>query len=74
VEALTGQFDDHHAELARMLLEQIDQLTAQIARLTTRIEELIVAPGQYDRRTPSSVCRAPMPSILRTEIKDQLFE
>jgi len=24
VEALTGQFDDHHAELARMLLDQID--------------------------------------------------
>ena len=26
-EALTGKFDDHHAELARMLLDQIDQLT-----------------------------------------------
>ena len=24
VEALTGRFDDHHAELARMLLDQID--------------------------------------------------
>jgi transposase len=30
VEALTGQFDDHHAELARMLLEQIDTLTTRI--------------------------------------------
>ena len=30
VEALTGRFDDHHAELARMLLDQIDALTAQI--------------------------------------------
>ena len=29
IEALTGQFDDHHAELARMLLDQIDSLTAQ---------------------------------------------
>ena len=28
VEALTGRFDDHHAELARMLLDQIDALTA----------------------------------------------
>jgi transposase len=41
VEALTGRFDDHHGELARMLLTQIDALTAQIDMLTTRIEELI---------------------------------
>ncbi len=41
VEALTGRFDDHHAELARMLLEQIDSLTTQINRLTARIDELI---------------------------------
>jgi transposase len=43
IEALTGRFDDHHAELARMLLDQIDQLTAQIGKLTTRIGELIAA-------------------------------
>ena len=43
IEALTGRFDAHHAELARMLLDQIDSLSAQIARLTTRIEELIAA-------------------------------
>ena len=43
VEALTGKFDDHHAELARMLLDQIDALNAQIAKLTTRIGELIAA-------------------------------
>ena len=43
VQALTGKFDDHHAELARMLLDQIDALTAQIGKLTTRIEELIAA-------------------------------
>jgi transposase len=42
-EALTGKFDDHHGELARMLLDQIDALTAQIAKLTTRIEQLIAA-------------------------------
>jgi len=41
VEALTGRFDDHHAELARMLLDQIDSLTGQIGRLTARIEQLI---------------------------------
>jgi transposase len=43
IEALTGRFDDHHAELARMLLDQIDHLNAQIGTLTTRIGELIAA-------------------------------
>jgi transposase len=43
VEALTGQFDDHHAELARLLLDQIDALGGQIGTLTARIEELLAA-------------------------------
>ena len=43
VEALTGKFDAHHGELARMLLDQIDALTAQIGKLTARIEQLIAA-------------------------------
>jgi transposase len=43
VEALTGRFDDHHAELTRMLLDQIDALSTQIAALTTRIDELLAA-------------------------------
>jgi transposase len=43
VQALTGRFDDHHAELARMLLDQYDALTAQIDRLTARIEALLAA-------------------------------
>ncbi|WP_201408495.1 hypothetical protein [Mycobacterium paraintracellulare] len=30
VEALAGRFDDRHAELARMLLDQIDTLSARI--------------------------------------------
>src|SRR6188472_3760158 len=38
IAALDGRFDDHHRELARMLLDQIDTLTAQIATLTSRIE------------------------------------
>jgi transposase len=41
IEALTGQFEDHHGELARMLLDQIDALTAQISQLTTRTGELL---------------------------------
>jgi transposase len=43
IEALTGRFDDHHAELATILLAQIDSLTRQIDALTTRIEQLIPA-------------------------------
>ena len=41
VRALDGRFDDHHAELAKILLGQIDSLTAEIGRLTTRIEQLV---------------------------------
>ena len=46
VQALTGRFDDHHGELARVLLGQYDALTAEIGRLTARIEELIAAIPQ----------------------------
>src|SRR6266498_320531 len=42
-EALAGRFDDHHAELARMLLDQIDALSGQIGTLTARIEALLAA-------------------------------
>lgn len=41
VEALSGRFDDHHAELIKMVLDHIDALTAQIAKLTERIDELL---------------------------------
>jgi len=41
ITALDGRFDDHHAELARMLLNQIDALDTQIDTLTRRIEQLI---------------------------------
>jgi transposase len=43
VQALTGRFDDHHAELARMLLDHIDALGVQTDQLTSRIQELIGA-------------------------------
>lgn len=42
-EALTGRFDAHHAELARLLLGQIDALSADIDGLTARVEELVAA-------------------------------
>jgi transposase len=40
-EALTGRFSDHHAFLAGMYLEAIDQRSRQIAELTARIEVVI---------------------------------
>jgi transposase len=56
ITALDGRFDDHHAELARMLLGQIDALSAQIDTLTVRIEELIPelpdAAGAIDHSDP----------------------
>lgn len=41
VEALTGRFDAHHAELARMLLDATDALSARIETLTAHIAERI---------------------------------
>jgi transposase len=41
ITALDGRFDEHHGELARMLLGQIDALDTQIDTLSARIEELI---------------------------------
>jgi hypothetical protein len=40
-EALDGRFEEHHAELARILLGQIDALTRQIDQLSGRVSELI---------------------------------
>jgi len=39
ITALDGRFDAHHAELARLLLSQIDTLSTQIDVLSARIEE-----------------------------------
>lgn len=38
-QALTGNFREHHAFLCRLHLERIDQLSAAILELSTRIEE-----------------------------------
>jgi transposase len=40
-DALTGRFDEHHAELCRMLLDEIDAASEKIDRLTARVSELI---------------------------------
>ncbi|WP_328799864.1 transposase [Rhodococcus sp. WAY2] len=41
IKALHGRFDDHHGELARMLLDQIDTLSGQIGTPTTHIDHLL---------------------------------
>ena len=71
--ALTGRFDDHHAELARLLLDQIDALTAHIDQLTLRIEQLIAeipaaqAPTAPDDDRPRDPDRAPLPVVERLD-------
>ncbi|GAA0467018.1 hypothetical protein Aca07nite_71640 [Actinoplanes capillaceus] len=70
VEALTGAFDAHHGELARIMLDQVDALNRQIEQLTVRIDELIAAipatevttsdsndPGDPATRAPPTVQR-----------------
>jgi transposase len=52
VRALDGRFDDHHAELAKILLGQIDSLSAQIEHLTHRIEQLVNQLPTPDQPTP----------------------
>ncbi|MFF2518238.1 IS110 family transposase [Streptomyces sp. NPDC058086] len=42
VEALTGNFGEHHAFLCRIHLERIDHLTEAVAELSARIEEEIL--------------------------------
>ena len=63
IKALDGRFDDHHAELARMLLAQIDTLSAQIGTLTTRIDHLLEAVEPDDASDgaspPDDVAAAP---------------
>ena len=43
VEALTGMFDGHHGDIARILLDQISFLDARIGELTTRIKDAVDA-------------------------------
>jgi transposase len=65
VAALDGRFDDHHGELTRLLLDQIDNLTGRIEQLTARIEALITAidvppsTGGGERSGPSSTPNPP---------------
>jgi transposase len=52
-EALDGRFTDHHARLARLLLGQLDELTARIEEVTALLEAAItvLTPPQADTDT-----------------------
>ncbi|MDA8283881.1 MAG: IS110 family transposase [Actinomycetota bacterium] len=45
-EAVDGRFTDHHARLARMLLDQIDDLTRRVEAVTGMLDTSIAALGQ----------------------------
>lgn len=63
-EALTGRFSEHHAFLARVHLDLIDQHTAAIDEITARIEETI-APFRAFR---DLICTIPGIGALTAEV------
>jgi transposase len=66
ISALTGQFDEHHAELARILLDQIDRLSGQIEKLTARIGELIAElPAAGAPASGGQEQQLPLPALER---------
>jgi transposase len=77
VEALTGRFDDHHAELARILLDEIDGLTAKVDQLTRRVDELLARipgaqpalgeGGSATGRSPGDPARPSLSAIERLD-------
>lgn len=74
IEALTGRFDEHHAELADILLGQIDSLTAQIEWLDTRAEQIIAdIPAAQARPTPAASTTSDTPPAYLAAV-DRLDE
>ena len=81
VEALNGRFDDHHADLAQLLLDQIDVCTDKIDRLTARIEQLVATlpdlPSHSDNTTPPLPRAVPIdhdPQARRSTTVERLDE
>jgi transposase len=74
ITALDGRFDDHHAELARMLLDQIDTLSAQIATLTARIDHLLAEDDPDDADGGGSVTDEAAAAPTRPSAVERLAE
>jgi len=59
-EALEGRFTDHHAQLARMLLGQLDELTAHITQVTDLLDAAISAlPAPTPAPSPAPAAGTP---------------
>ena len=67
VQALHGRFDEHHGELTRILLDQIDALTRQIDRLTDRIDILFTAILPIPAATPTAMPDTAMPDTAMAD-------
>ena len=78
VQALDGMFDDHHGELAQLLLDQIAFLNDRIAQLGARAAELTAAmpeawginadgtTGPHAGASPDARCLTPWPGWRRS--------
>jgi transposase len=57
--ALHGRFTDHHARLARLLLGQLDELTARIGQVTALLDAAITTlPAPTPAATPAATTAA----------------
>lgn len=80
IEALNGRFDDHHGDIAQVLLDQIDACTDKVDRLTTRIERLVAElgdpppPDGNDRTFPRDVPLATDPQARALTTVERLDE
>lgn len=81
IEALNGRFDDHHADIARVLLDQIDACTDKVDRLTVRIEQLVAGlpdpPPPGDRQPVTTRSDVPVdadPEARRLSTVERLDE
>lgn len=69
-EALAGRFDEHHAELISLLLDEVDALSAKIDRLTARVEQLLVdipAAAAPPAPSGSSSGATPLDAVARLD-------
>jgi transposase len=74
IEALTGRFDDHHGEIARMLLNQIDTLSAQINALTVRVDQLLATIANEMPGHDDGDCGATAPPCADITVVERLAE
>jgi transposase len=81
LEALNGRFDDHHADLAQLLLDQIDACTDKVDRLTARITQFVAElpdpsppPDRGSRPVASDVPVVSDPDAVRLGTVERLDE